>query len=464
MIKDCQAWSNDIFSHCNLGDKRLLNRLIKIGSCLASKVGSCLSACFKGGNTEIVGAYRFVRNETVKPDAIMEGICTSVAIESKNSDCLLAIEDTTSLSYLHGVKEELGYITSADSPNSAKGFLVHTVILYDPEKSKTLGIIDQNRWVRRSSEYGKHHIRKKRPYEEKESFKWEDASNRLALRMGDDLKKVISVCDREADIFAYLAYKVEKDQRFIVRAAQDRAICDENGVHISDVMMDSKVLGSFEVTVTQKGGRDARKAFVELRACRVRIGAPKDKKTKHGESIEVNVVTATEVSPPKEQKGFSWVLLTTEEIVNFENVRKIVRYYEKRWLIEEFHKCWKSGVKVENMRMQSADNLERMVTILAPIAIRLLQLRENLDQGGEEKSCLEALNEDEFLVLWRSIENKKKVPAKKPSLNWAYRAVAKLAGWNDSKRTGKACWSKLWEGWYLLSHRLQGYLISKEFA
>ena len=384
MIKDCMTWSNDIFSHCNLGDKRLLTRLIKIGGCLASKVGSHLSACFKGDNTDTTAAYRFIRNKSVKSDAIMEGVCTAVAIESKLSECLLAIEDTTSLSYLHSVKEELGYITNTNAPNSAKGFLVHTVILHDPEKSKTLGIIDQNRWVRRSDEYGKHNRRKKRPYEEKESYKWEAASNRLAQLMGEDIKKVISVCDREADIFAYLSYKIEKDHRFIVRAAQDRAICDENGVHISDVMMDSKVLGRFEVAVTQKGGRKARKALVELRACSMSIRAPKDKKTKHDESIEINVVTATEVSQPKGQKGFCWVLLTREKIANFESVRKIVRYYEKRWLIEEFHKCWKSGVKVEEMRMPSADNLERMVTILAPIAIRLLQLRENLDQNGEE--------------------------------------------------------------------------------
>ena len=461
MINDCMAWSNDIFSHCDLGDKRLLNRLIKMGSYLASKAGSCLSSCLKGNNSETVGAYRFVRNESVKPDAIMEGTCAAVVKESMNSEYLLAIEDTTTLSYRHSVRNELGYITNTDAPNSPKGFLVHTIILHDPEKSKTLGIIDQNRWIRRSSEYGKNQKRKNRPYKEKESFKWEDASSRLALRMGDNLKKVISVCDREADVFDYLSYKMTKNQRFIVRAAHDRAICDEDGVYVSDVIMGSKMLGSFEVPVTQKGGRKARKALTELRACKVSIRPPENS---DANSIEINVIAATETSPPKGQKGLSWVLLTTEKINGFEDVRKVVSYYEKRWLIEEFHKCWKSGVKVEKLRMQSADNLERMITILAPIAIRLLQLRENFNQGGEEKSCLEVLNEDEFFVLWRSTEKKKRIPVIKPSLNWAYKSIARLAGWNDSKKTGKACWSKVWEGWYLLNHVLQGYLISKEFA
>lgn len=464
MIKDCVAWSNNVFSHCDLGDKRLVDRLVNIGSHLASKVGSCLSSCFNGNNAETVGAYRFIRNESVDPNAIIEGVCISVANEAKESNILLAIEDTTTLSYSHGVKDELGYTSNSNNPNFAKGYLVHTVILHDPEKSKTLGIIDQNRWIRKSENYGKHHKRKSRSYEEKESYKWENASNKVESRMGSDLKKVISICDREADIFDYLHYKITKKQRFIVRAAQDRAIYDEHGGYISDEIMNSKVLGCFEVNVSQKGGRSARKALLELRTCAVSLKVPKKNKALGGDLIEINVVAATEKTSNKDKGGLSWILLTTEKINNFENAREIICYYEKRWLIEEFHKCWKSGLKVEKLRMQFADNLERMLTILAPIAVRLLQLRENLDGDGEEKSCLEVINEDELFVLWRSIEKKKKIPIKRPSLNWAYRAVAKLAGWNDSKKTGKACWSKLWEGWYLLSHRLEGYLISKEFA
>jgi hypothetical protein len=116
------------------------------------------------------------------------------------------------------------------------------------------------------------------------------------------------------------------------------------------------------------------------------------------------------------------------------------------------------------MRMQSADNLERMITILAPIAIRLLQLRENLGLEAENTSCMEVLEEDEFIVLWRCTENKKEIPTQKPPLIWAYQAVAKLAGWHDTKRTGRACWSKIWEGWYLLSQRIKGYQLAKELA
>jgi hypothetical protein len=68
-----------------------------------------------------------------------------------------------------------------------------------------------------------------------------------------------------------------------------------------------------------------------------------------------------------------WILLTTEPITSVDEIRKITRYYESRWRIEDFHKAWKSGVGVERQRMQSPKNLEKMVVTLSFLAVRLLQ-------------------------------------------------------------------------------------------
>lgn len=65
-------------------------------------------------------------------------------------------------------------------------------------------------------------------------------------------------------------------------------------------------------------------------------------------------------------------LLTTEPVTSFNCARKITRYYEMRWRIEDFHKAWKSGAGAEQQRMQSLDHLEKMVVILSFVAIRLL--------------------------------------------------------------------------------------------
>ena len=48
-------------------------------------------------------------------------------------------------------------------------------------------------------------------------------------------------------------------------------------------------------------------------------------------------------------------------------------------------------------------------------------------QGQEDVSCEERLQEQKLLWLCPAV-----------SAGWAYRAVAKLGGWYDTKRTGRA--------------------------
>ncbi|MGT2992603.1 IS4 family transposase, partial [Legionella pneumophila] len=48
-----------------------------------------------------------------------------------------------------------------------------------------------------------------------------------------------------------------------------------------------------------------------------------------------------------------------------------------------------------------------------------------------------------------------------PDASWAYKAIAKLGGWTDSKRTGKAAWSTIWNGWSNLNERIEGFLIAQ---
>jgi len=85
----------------------------------------------------------------------------------------------------------------------------------------------------------------------------------------------------------------------------------------------------------------------------------------------VNIFHAKE-KVAKSDNYLEWILLTTEKISTFEEARKVTRCYELRWRIEDFHKAWKSGTKVESLRMQSKDNLEKMIVILSFVAIRLL--------------------------------------------------------------------------------------------
>ncbi|HDV5710514.1 TPA: IS4 family transposase, partial [Legionella pneumophila] len=58
--------------------------------------------------------------------------------------------------------------------------------------------------------------------------------------------------------------------------------------------------------------------------------------------------------------------------------------------------------------------------------------------------------------------DRKSLPQETPPAAWAYKAIAKLGGWTDSKRIGKAAWSTIWKGWYRLQERLEGFRAATE--
>ncbi len=102
--------------------------------------------------------------------------------------------------------------------------------------------------------------------------------------------------------------------------------------------------------------------------------APKNKVA----TQSINVVLAQETNTPEGNEALRWVLLTTEPVETLAQALNIINIYAARWRVEDFHKAWKTGVGAKRQRMTEVDNLERVVSILAFVGVRLMQLRETL--------------------------------------------------------------------------------------
>lgn len=461
---DASKWAQEVFGESELGDKRRTRRLVKVGEQLASKAGqSPVKAC-EGDEAAVEGAYRWFRNDGVKPQAVAEGGFAATVCRAADCGELLAVEDTTTLSYRHAsAREELGDL-GGKAESSHRGFFVHSVLLLERETGLTVGLIEQSRWCRDGQRRGQRHARKSRPYEDKESYKWERASECMAARLGEQMARVISVCDREADVYEYLHYKSGAGQRYIVRASWDRTLSPQ-AEGLNAVLEQAPVLGEQEVFIPQRGGRRSRTARVVLSSASVELKGPR----RSGgclPALSVNAVLVREVEAPEGVEPLRWLLLTSEPVDSKQAAAKVVRDYRLRWRVEDFHKAWKSGAGVEQRRMQSSENLERAAVVTAFIAVRLLQLRERLERwerspGEPEPACNQLLSDMEWRVLYATTA-KKRPPAQAPGLSWAYRAIAKLGGWLDTKRTGRPSWKTLWDGWYRLQERVEAARLTHE--
>ena len=88
------------------------------------------------------------------------------------------------------------------------------------------------------------------------------------------------------------------------------------------------------------------------------------------------VVRAWEPEPPPGSEAVDWVLLTSWSVDNALAARQVTRWYECRWLVEDFHQCLKTGCRLEQSQLDHQADLERLLRFVAPLAIRLLQLRQ----------------------------------------------------------------------------------------
>lgn len=456
-VESCvNAWASRLFGHCQLGNVQRTRRLVKTAATLAGNGGGTVARACKSAAAELEGGYRLMRNAHIKVETMMHAGFEATAASVMTRSRLLAIDDSTTLSYAHGIVSMLGD-TGGKVASRKRGLWVHSAVLVDAETQTTEGLIAQQIWSRDPAARGKKTARKHTPYEAKESFKWSKNAAALRQRLGAKMRDVIAVSDRESDIFAYLMDKHRQRERYIVRAAQDRVImaADER---LFSRLENSEKRGQMRIDVAQRGGRVARTALLTLRAQTVQLRAPKTA-SDAGATIQLNAVLAHEEAPPEKVTPLRWLLLTTESIADESALHDVLRCYGLRWRVEDFHKAWKSGAGVEAIRAQSVDNLKRHAVLLAFVAIRLLQLRETLDHPAmAERPCTDVLTDTQWKILWVSTnKSQSALPPTPPSLRWAYEAIAKLGGFYDSKRTGRASWATIFAGWTRLEERVEGF-------
>lgn len=457
MIQDQHRWAESVFGECELPDLRLKRRLIRTAAQLACDPEASVNAACKGDPAVQEGAYRLLENDRVSASSIAEGgFASTVSVCDSCDEDILLVMDTTKLPFSHSVREELGPLGYSATAGPF-GWHVHSSLMLSSSNGFTLGLIDQEWWQRDAASHGKRQRRSQRPYPDKESFKWESSLSRSADRLGSHMSRVITICDREADIYEFLTYNERHGYRYVVRACYDRSLSDEDA-KLFDHVRSQPALGRTTVEVKQRGGRVARVATVTLRSSRITLRPPSGKRSVYS-PLTLWAVHIEEESPPDGVKPLIWRLLTTEPVVTFNDALKVQRYYTLRWRIEEFHKAWKTGCGLHEARMRYADNLQRLAQLSAFIGVRLLQMREWKDT---DVRCDHLLEPEEWKLLWFSSMKDKPLPDKPPPLKWAYYSIAKMGGWIDTKRNGRVGWKAMWKGYAALQERLEGWKLAME--
>ena len=73
--------------------------------------------------------------------------------------------------------------------------------------------------------------------------------------------------------------------------------------------------------------------------------------------------------PPEGVERLEWVLLTAVPAGDATTAWERVAWYRCRWLVEEYHHCLKSGCSRERRPLPAEARLERLLGLLAPMAV-----------------------------------------------------------------------------------------------
>jgi hypothetical protein len=440
----CQSWVADEMRALDLGDKRLNRRACRLVEQFAARsTASIPGACGTWANSK--AAYRFFDNPRVTHAAVLAGHRPACLARIQPERLILAVQDTTSLNYTpHPHTQGLGTLDNTQG----LGLMVHTSLAVS-DAGVPLGLLAQHVWAREPEDKGQWKKRKQRSIESKESFKW-IAAQYASLKDLPTQVCVITVADREADVYELFQETQDNHTQLLIRASRNRRLKQPKGCLWGEAAR-APLQGEFIVEVRRAPDHLPRQAKVQVRFLPVTLKPPDRPACQKIKLAPVNLyaIEVRELDPPSEQEPLHWLLLTNRCVETLEQAQQCVRWYCLRWLVERYHFVLKSGCQIEARQLETAQRLERCLGIYAVVAWRLLWLTYQARRAAD-LPCTLALETHEWQALYGYIHKTSTPPAEPPSLHQAIRWIAQLGGFLGRKHDGEPGVKVLWRGWQRL--------------
>lgn len=445
-------WAQKEFAFVQLGDKRLTQRLVRIGTGLAQNPGGTLPQAF-ADMKDLKAAYRFFSQPKVGPQAIQAPHWEQTRSRCREPGEYLFIEDTSELDYSrHGGCGDLGPI----GDGRGRGLLLHSTLAVRVEawdlaqrpEGSVLGLINQQCWRRSGPPKRGRESWKERIQRPRESQRW--AAVLEQIEPPPVHSHWILLADREADFYEPIEQCQRRGVDFIIRSYRDRRVAGSAG-YLKEALALLPLRGEMEVQLRSRPGQAARTARVQVRSGSVQFRGP-ERPDGNRPDFTANVVEVKETGAPEGVEPLHWVLLTSLPCERWTQVQRIIGRYLARWWIEEYHKALKSGVGAEESQLQQAYRIETLVAVLAIVAVRLLNAKWLARSRGDEPVDGEVFGPEALRLLAARFGQ--------PQGGWTHRsalvAVARLGGFPARKADGLPGWQTIWRGWHRLMWMCEG--------
>ncbi len=446
-------WVKDELGKVALGDKRLEWRLCDSAAKLAARPTMSINqACDDWADTK--ATYRLFANEKTTHAKVLGPHVERTQERMRAYGRCLAIQDTTFLNYSHHPsKEGMGPIGT--TKQGLSGMVMHSTLVTNLD-GLPLGMLSEQIWSRdETPKQLTAEERRKLPIEEKESHKWL-VGLRESVKQQPKQTQLITVGDSEADIFELFNCARDLRTDLLIRAGQDRSVCEPEVGRLWATLEAQPVAGHLGVHVPKREQQPARDATVRVQFLSLSLQAPQHLRATMG-PVALYGILVQEVDPPAEVKPLCWLLLTTVPVTCFDDAVERINWYCQRWQIEILHKILKSGCRIEAVQLASDDRLKPLIALYSIIAWRLFWLTF-LTRTQPDAPATTILAPHELQALYHFHHRRSLPPESTPTVQQATRWIAQLGGFLNRKGDGDPGVTVMWRGWQRLADIADAFL------
>lgn len=372
--------------------------------------------------------WRFLANEQVTVDKLIAGWSEQTGPAAAGRH-VLVLQDTSEIKFATTAenRRKLGKIKKGN----AYGVLLHPALAVDADSSVILGLAGGSLWTRGDEDKAPHAERR---LSDKESVRWittaAQAKETLAAA-----HMITIVVDREGDFYANWALTPTGNVHLLTRLMNDHALTE--GGTVRAALAGLPVADTAAIELRQRPNRRARTAHLGLRFAALTLKRPAYMADEDlPASRPVHALEVVEPNPPDGAEPVHWILLTSHVIDSAAAAWRIVEWYRRRWIIEQFFRSLKlQGFQIEDSQLQSADRLLKLTAIAAKAAIINMQLVQARDGDDPQPASL-AFTDNEIEAIaalntrLQGKTDRQKNPHPPNTLAWAAWVIAKLGGWH----------------------------------
>jgi len=383
------SWTNNEFLSADLGDERLNKRLSIISERFAlSPLSPINNACYNWAETK--AAYRFFSNEKINYKEITKSHIAATKERCREYSTVLAIQDSTYCTYSQHPKT-IGLCPLTHKKGNGKdkivtqGLVMHSTFMIGTD-GLPLGIADQKIYSRSQQEelidVKTRNLRNSQlPTEEKDSYRWIESLENTCTNLKDTMFDIVTICDREADIYDLFLRAKQLNTSFVVRANHDRTVnkktrySEVTGEKLWSSLKKQPSKANIQIQIPKQKKQSERSAICEVRFSPFTMNIPNNycegKYIKNPEVLNLYAVYVSETNCPNGLEPVEWLLITNKPLVNSKQALEKVEWYCLRWRIETWHKILKSGLQIEECRLSTSERLIRYLAVMSIVAWRI---------------------------------------------------------------------------------------------